>query len=145
MEFAGLEQNASYFFEAFTIETDGTKTPRERIRSGYFRTRECNGNSKKYSRLIFLNESVILLNEQTILLGPNNLLSQAKLDKNLCKISKFVIKFTNGTEVAADLRFGNENSELISDMLEKHRSLFFEFEDAFGVTTLSLAGIFFVV
>lgn len=55
-------------------------------------------------------------------------------DKNLCKISKFVIKLKNGTKV--DLQYGDDHSELIAELLEKHKSLTFEFEDAHGVTTL---------
>jgi hypothetical protein len=46
VEITGLEQNASYVFEAFIIETDGSKTPNKIIRSGSFQTQECNANSK---------------------------------------------------------------------------------------------------
>jgi hypothetical protein len=45
VEVNGLEQNATYVFEAFIIETDETKTPKENIRIGHFQTMECNANS----------------------------------------------------------------------------------------------------
>jgi hypothetical protein len=44
VEVTGLEQNASYVFEAFIIETDGSKTSKEKISSDYFHTLECNAN-----------------------------------------------------------------------------------------------------
>jgi hypothetical protein len=44
VEITGLEQNATYDYQAFIIETDGSKTPSKKIRSGYFQTLKCNAN-----------------------------------------------------------------------------------------------------
>jgi hypothetical protein len=58
VEVTGLEQNASYVFEAFIIETDGSKTPKEKIRSDYFHTLECNANSKITNIFSFQNSEL---------------------------------------------------------------------------------------
>lgn len=72
----------------------------------------------------------------TISLDNNNFISQLENDTNLCKISKFTIKSKDGTEILANLNFTDDNSETISDLLEKQKALIFEFEDAYGVTTI---------
>jgi hypothetical protein len=72
---------------------------------------------------------------QTIFIEQNNLIRQAENDKNLCKISTFVIKLNN--EVSKELPFGEDRSELISKLLAEHKILTFVFRDAHGVTTLS--------
>jgi hypothetical protein len=137
IEVAGLEQNATYVFQALIIETDETKTLSDKIRNGHFQTLQCNANGINYIfTLKTSGTSVSFADNQTVLLGHNNLLSQLKTDKNLCKISTFVITLTDGTEVSAELPFGGNHSKLIADLLKKHKSLTFALNDAHGVTAL---------
>jgi hypothetical protein len=93
-------------------------------------------NYKSFSRN-FRDELIFFADEQTIKFGDNNLLSQVKTDKNLCKISTFVITLTDGTEVYAELSFGADHSKLVAELLQKHKHLEFIFQDAYGVTTLA--------
>jgi hypothetical protein len=72
----------------------------------------------------------------TILFGKNNVISQVKNDKNLCKISTFVILLENGTEVA-ELPFGGDHSQLIEDLLKSNNKLKFAFKDVRGETTVT--------
>jgi hypothetical protein len=64
-----------------------------------------------------------------------------KTDKNLCKISFFVITLIDGTVVSAELPFSKDHSELLAKLFEKHGNLTFAFQDAYGVTLLSHSGI----
>lgn len=67
-------------------------------------------------------------------------------DANLCRILKYTIKF-NETECMENLSLGDDNSELISELLEQHTNLTFLFEDAHGVITITqqAPGIFYRV
>jgi hypothetical protein len=85
------------------------------------------------------DKSLFFADDQTIFFKINNLISQVKTDKNLCKILTFLIKLNDEheTKVSAELPIGKDHSELISKLLEEHKILTFVFTDAHGVTTLS--------
>jgi len=87
------------------------------------------------------DKSLFFSDDQTIFFKNNNLISQVKSDKNLCKISTFVIMSNDGTDISAELPFSKDHCELIAELLGKHGNLTFAFQDAYGVTLLSHSGI----
>jgi hypothetical protein len=58
VEVDGLEQNTSYVYEAFVIESNITQTLSAKIRHGSFRTLECNANSITPHQNIFVINAI---------------------------------------------------------------------------------------